>query len=93
MSEISLGEALKLFMEKSRFASGIKAYRIEEAWPDIIGKTVAKYTKKIQLIKTTLYIYSDDASFKHTMMMQKEMIIQRVNEKLGEGTVNEVVIR
>ncbi len=93
MAEISLQEAIQQFLLKSRLKSGIQAVRIEEVWEELMGKTIAKYTNKIQIINGTLFITSYDASLKNVLLFQKEQIIQRVNEAMGELTIKEVIIK
>ncbi len=93
MGEISLQEAIQQFLAHSRLKSGIQALRIEDIWEEIMGKTIAKYTDKIQVINHTLYITSSVAPLKNELLYQKEKIIERINEALGEKLVREVVIK
>jgi hypothetical protein len=93
MAEISLQDAIQQFLQKSRLKSGIQALRIEDVWEQVMGKTVAKYTDKIQIINHTLYITSTIAPLKNELLYQKDKIIERVNEALGEKVVKEVVIK
>ena len=88
-----MADAMKEFLNKSRLKSGIQALQIEEAWEKIMGKTIAKYTDKIQIINQTLFISSTVAQLKHELLYQKEKIIERVNEALGEKVINDVVIK
>lgn len=71
----------------------MQALQIEDVWEKIMGKTIAKYTEKIQIHGSTLYITTTVAPLKHELLYQKDKIIQRVNEALGEATVKEVVIQ
>lgn len=93
MAEISLQDAIQQFLQKSRLKSGIQALRIEDVWEEVMGKTIAKYTDKIQVINHTLYITSSVAPLKNELLYQKEKIIERVNEALGEKLVKDVVIK
>lgn len=93
MGEISLQEAIKQFLQKSRLKTGIQALRIEEVWEEVMGKTIAKYTDKIQLINNTLFITTSVAPLKNELLYQKEKIIERVNDALGEKVVKEVIIK
>lgn len=92
MSEYSLGDAMKQFLNKSRIKGSVQAIQIEEAWEQLMGKTIAKYTEKIQIHGQTLYITTHMAPLKQELLYQKENIITRVNEALGEKTIREVVI-
>jgi len=62
-------------------------------WEQIMGKTIAKYTEKIQIQGKTLFISTSMAPLKQELLYQKENIIKRVNETLGENTINNVVIQ
>ncbi|MFN5422752.1 MAG: DUF721 domain-containing protein [bacterium] len=89
---ISLGEALKRFLEKSRIKHDIQSIQIEDHWEKIMGATIAKFTDKIEIKNGTLFIYTAVAPLKNELVFQKELIRQRVNESMREEVVKEVVI-
>ena len=91
--EISIGDALKEFLKKSRLKSGVQALQIQDIWESIMGKTIANYTEKIQIVNGTLYITTSVAPLKNELIYQKKKIIERVNEALGENAIREVVVK
>ena len=91
--EVSIGDALKEFLKKSRLKSGVQALQVEEAWEKIMGRTIANYTDKIEIRNSTLFISTTVAPLKNELIYQKEKIIERVNEALGEKVINEVVVK
>jgi predicted nucleic acid-binding Zn ribbon protein len=93
MGEYSMGDALKQFLKTSRLKGSMQAFQIEEVWEQIMGKTIARYTDKIQIHGQTLYINTVVAPLKQELSYQKEKIIQRVNEALGEKVILDVVIK
>jgi hypothetical protein len=93
MGEYSIGDALKKFLEGSRIKGGIQALQIEDVWENIMGKTVARYTDKLQIFGDKLIITTQVAPLRNELMYQKEKIKQRVNEALGQRVINEVVIQ
>lgn len=93
MGELSFQQAMQQFLKNSRLKSGIQAVRIEELWEQIMGKTIARYTDKIQIIGTTLFINTTVAPLKNELLYQKEKIIERVNELMGEVTIKDVIIK
>ena len=92
MGEYSISDAMKKFLEGSRIKGGIQALQIEDVWENIMGKTVARYTDKLQIIGDKLIITTNVAPLKNELIYQKEKIKQRVNEALGQNVVGEVVI-
>lgn len=93
MGEYSMQDALQQFLKRSRLKGGLQALQIEDIWEKIMGKTVAKYTDKIQIINNTLFISTQVAPLKNELLFQKDKIIERVNESLGEKVIREVVIK
>ena len=92
-SEISLQKALQQFLQKSRLKEGIRSMQIEEVWEELMGKTIARYTDKIQIVQNTLFITTSVAPLKNELLYQKNTIRERVNEALGEQVISEVVIQ
>ena len=93
MAQYSMQDAMKSFLQKSRLKNGLKAARIEELWEELMGKTIAKYTDKIEIINQTLFIQTSVGPLKNELLYQKTLIIERVNEAFGEKTITDVVIR
>lgn len=93
MGEFSISDAIQQFLEQSRIKGGIQALQIEDAWEDIMGKTIAGYTDKLQIIGDKLIITTHVAPLKHELIYQKEKIKQRVNEAFGKKIINEVIIQ
>ncbi len=93
MSEMHIGAALKGFIRKSHLKNGIRAVQIEEIWEQLMGKTIAKYTEKIQIINKKLFIHTNIGPLKNELQYQKPQIIARVNEAFGEEIITEVVIQ
>jgi hypothetical protein len=93
MGEYSIGEAMKGFIRKSNLKNGIRAVQIEEVWAQLMGKTIAKYTDKIEIINNTLFIRTHVGPLKNELMFQKQQIIDRVNETFGEKVISNVVIQ
>jgi hypothetical protein len=93
MGEYSISDAINEFLNKSRIKGGIQALQIEDVWEDIMGKTIARYTDKLQIIGDKLIITTHVAPLKQELSYQKEKIRQRVNEAMGQRIVNEVLIQ
>jgi len=93
MGLFKLGDALKDFVQNSKLKNGIRAAQIEEVWSEIMGVTVAKYTDKIYIFSQKLFIETRIGPLKNELGFQKTQIIQRVNEKMGENVITEVIIK
>ena len=93
MALFKLGDPFKQFVQGSKIKNGIRAAQIEEVWGEIMGITIAKYTDKIYIFDKKLFIETSVGPLKNELGFQKVQIIERVNEKMGENMINEVIIK
>jgi hypothetical protein len=93
MGTFKLGEALKNFVQGSKLKNGIRSAEIEDVWLELMGVTIAKYTDKIYIFNQKLFIQTSVGPLKNELGFQKVQIIERVNEKMGENTITEVIIK
>lgn len=93
MAEFKLGDALKQFVQNSKLKNGIRAAQIEEIWLELMGNTISKYTDKIYIFDQKLFIETSVGPLKNELGFQKQQIIERVNEKMGEKIITDVIIK
>lgn len=93
MAEFKLGDALKQFVQNSKLKNGIRAAQIEEVWLELMGNTIAKFTDKIYIFDQKLFIETSVGPLKNELGFQKQQIIERVNEKMGEKIITDVIIK
>jgi hypothetical protein len=93
MAVFKLGDALKQFVQNSKLKNGIRAAQIEEVWQELMGATIAKYTDKIYIFNQKLFIETSVGPLKNELGFQKQQIIERVNEKMGEKIITDVIIK
>ncbi len=93
MGTFKLGEALKEFIQSSKLKNGLRSAQIEDVWLEIMGTTIAKYTDKIYIFDQKLFIQTSVGPLKNELGFQKVLIMERVNEKMGDNTITEVIIK
>lgn len=93
MGSYSIGEAINLLMERSHWKPKIFALRISQEWEQITGKTIARYTRSVNMQGKTLVIYTDVAPLKQEMQFGKEQLIARINEYFNERVVEDIVVK
>jgi predicted nucleic acid-binding Zn ribbon protein len=92
-NEKSLKEVLKELVETYRLKSNLNQSRIKSAWGQLMGPSIARYTKDIKVRKHTLYLTVESAALRQELSFGKEKIMKILNEELGEEFIREVVIR
>ena len=93
MGLYSIGEALNLLLEQSRWKPKVMELRMRQEWGEIVGKTISKYTRNIYLQDQVLTIYTDVAPLKQELLLGKDQLIVRINEYFQEKVIREIVIK
>lgn len=93
MGQYSIGEALKLLMEKNGWKPKAVELRMREEWEQIAGKTIAKYTRNLYLSGGILTIYTDVAALKQELLLAKPQLMATINEYFAEQVVKEINIK
>lgn len=93
MGSYSIGEALNLLLDKSKWKHKVHELRMQQEWEQIVGKTIAKYTRNVVLSGDMLTIYTDVAALKQELYFGKQQLITRINEHFGEKVVADVVVK
>lgn len=93
MGSYSIGEALSLLLEKSKWKPKVHELRLRQEWEEITGKTIAKYTRNLHLADKRLTIFTDVAALKQELSLGKEPLIQTINKHFGETVVTEIVVK
>jgi len=61
-------------------------------WELIMGTIVANRTTKVSIENGVLFVYMDSAPLKHQFMLQKERIIEMVNQAAQQKIVSDIYI-
>ena len=91
-NSVTIKEALDKMVKDLKLKPGIDETRIREAWVNIMGKVVAKYTTSVTLKKSKLYVKVEIAALKQELSFNRDKIKANVNKELGEEVVTEVIV-
>jgi predicted nucleic acid-binding Zn ribbon protein len=89
----SIGEAINLLLDKSKWKHKVSELRLQQEWEEIVGKTISKYTRNVVLSGETLTIYTDVAALKQELYFGKQQLIVRINEYFKERVVGDIVVK
>jgi predicted nucleic acid-binding Zn ribbon protein len=93
MPTYSIGEALSLLLEKSKWKPKVHELRMRQEWEQITGKTIARYTRNLNLADKKLTIYTDVAALKQELTLGKAQLIATINQYFQETVVTEILVK
>jgi predicted nucleic acid-binding Zn ribbon protein len=66
---------------------------ITRAWAKAAGKKIASHTRPVYIKEARLFVETDSSSWTHTAMMQRHIILDKLNQILGEAKVRNIIFR
>jgi predicted nucleic acid-binding Zn ribbon protein len=92
MAQYSMKEAIDKMLQESNWKQRYQATRLQQDWELLVGKTAAKHTQQVQIRENTLLVFTNVAALKHELTFSKELLMQKINEHLGERFIHDIVI-
>lgn len=92
-SEQPIMNLMERFFEAMGVASDFNQEEIIKAWEEVTGEFIKKLTKKIYVENKVLYVHVNSPALKSELMMLRTSICDKINNKLGEKTINGIYIK
>ena len=64
--------------------------RLVEAWPEVAGPVIARYTREVRIQNQTLYVSLTSPALRAELSMQKQVYTQRLNNHVGAQIITDI---
>ena len=64
--------------------------RLIDAWPVVMGETIASYTTALNIHNQTLFVHLTNPALRMELSMQRQDIVRRLNEHVGNQVIADV---
>jgi predicted nucleic acid-binding Zn ribbon protein len=88
----SIGAALQELLHTYRLKDRFDEKSVLASWERIVGKPIAKRTKRLWLKNAVLFIEFDSPTIKSDFSFHKTKIIEVFQKEFGKESVKEIVI-
>jgi predicted nucleic acid-binding Zn ribbon protein len=86
-------DVIREYLKEMNIDQKLKEVGIVSQWEKLMGKTVAVRTSQIYIRNHILYIHVTSSVLKNELLMMRQAIIEKINEKAGERVVEQIVIK
>ena len=88
-----IGDMIRKFLRQNGMESPLNEYRLIQAWTDVVGPTIAKYTSELFIKNQVLYVHLTSAPLRQELMMGREVLVRNLNQQVGAQVIVNIVFR
>ena len=85
--EKGIADVVKRMNDRYHLTQKHNEIELVKHWNDIVGPLISKHTASVTIKGKTLYASFDQAPLKNEMFLQREVLLQKVYEKMGVGFI------
>lgn len=87
----SVGQAIRNMLNSYRLTTRYDEANIIGSWERLVGKPIAKRTKKIYIKNTVLFVEFDSPTMRRDFMFHKPHVLEVFKKEFGAGVITEIV--
>ena len=85
----SLTDALFAYLRESGLEQSVLEVQIEEVWPRVMGETVAKLTRSVEVKDGMLIAHINSAALKAQLFENRFELVRKLNEAVGANVIKD----
>jgi predicted nucleic acid-binding Zn ribbon protein len=87
-----IGDAIQELLKSYHIKNKFDEANLVTSWERLVGKPVAKRTKKVFIRNRVLFVELDSPSMKHDLNLHKGQILEVFQKEFGKDMLGEIVI-
>lgn len=88
-----IGKLIQQFLRQESLESPLNEQRLLDAWPQVLGATIASYTRELFIRNQILYVHLTSAALRQELMMGRELLVRNLNQKVGATVITNIIFR
>jgi predicted nucleic acid-binding Zn ribbon protein len=90
---ISLAEAVNDYIKEMNLGDKLNEVGVINSWEETVGKAISSRTSKIYIKDHVLYVHLNSSVVRNELLMLREVLREKLNQKAGTEVIKEIVLR
>jgi predicted nucleic acid-binding Zn ribbon protein len=87
-----IGDAIREMLKSYHLTSKFDEATLVSSWERLVGKPIAKRTKRVSVRNKVLFVELDSPSMKNDLNLHKTQILELFAREFGKDVIKELVI-
>jgi predicted nucleic acid-binding Zn ribbon protein len=89
---VHIGDAIQELLKSYQIKSKFDEANLVSSWERLVGKPVAKRTKKVAVRNKVLFVELDSPAMKHDLNLHKSQILAVFAKEFGPDVITDIVL-
>ena len=90
---ISIAEAVRDYIKEMNLGDKLSEVSVINSWEETVGKAISSRTTKIYIKDHVLYVHLNSSVVRNELLMLREVLREKLNQKAGSEVIKEIVLR
>ena len=81
-----IGEMIRKFFRQNALEAPLNEYRLIQAWKDVVGPAITKYTSNLYIKNQILYVHL-------TSSVLRDLLVKNLNKQVGAQVIVNIIFR
>ena len=88
-----IGEMIRKFFRQNGLESPLNEYRLVQAWRDVVGPVITRYTSNWYIKNQVLYVHLTSSVLRQELMMGRDLLVRNLNNYVGAQVIVNIIFR
>ena len=90
---ISLADAIKDFVREMNMEGKLNEIGLINSWEEIVGKAISSRTTNIYIKDQVLYVHLNSSVVRNELLMLRQELMEKLNQKAGTEVIRDIVLK
>jgi predicted nucleic acid-binding Zn ribbon protein len=90
---ISIAEAVTDYIKEMNLGEKLSEVGVINSWEETVGKAISSRTTKIYIRDHVLYVHLSSSVVRNELLMLRETLREKLNQKAGTEVIKDIVLR
>ena len=88
---IKVSDSFDKWLDKNHYKEKSINFKIAENWKEIAGNTIHNHTERIDVRIPKIFLKVNNSSLKEMLYHDSRLLIDKINQYLGQNCVKEII--